>query len=235
MPNDVFSISGDISHMMGVTVLIYQLLVKRNATDFSVKTQELFLITYILRYLDVFSIYNTFYTTIAKCFYLITATCIMLSLYVPSRRVYYTINRNADSFPHIKYCLFPAVCLGMVHHHYTRTSVEDFLREISVILEPLSMIPQLHMIYHAHWKVDASVVLYTLLIWLYRTLYIVHYFYKSSIFGSNISEFYLFYACLHSLLVPATLVLHKFYPSTFADSRQINGPTIIPLLINNRN
>jgi len=59
-----FRLAGDMSHVVSILVLILRLRSSKSAVGISLKTQELFLIVFTTRYLDLFttfySIYNSF-------------------------------------------------------------------------------------------------------------------------------------------------------------------------------
>jgi ER lumen protein retaining receptor len=56
---NLFRMLGDFSHVMSIVVLLLRLRVTKNATGISIKTQELYLLVFIARYLDLFT---TFYS-----------------------------------------------------------------------------------------------------------------------------------------------------------------------------
>ena len=67
---NAFRLAGDISHLASFFFLIHRLLQKRTAQGLSLKTQELYLLVFITRYLDLFTSFHSIYNTLMKCVYI---------------------------------------------------------------------------------------------------------------------------------------------------------------------
>lgn len=52
---DIFQLIGDFLHLMAVVMLVLKILTNRNVLGLSYKTQEMFLVVFCLRYIDIFS------------------------------------------------------------------------------------------------------------------------------------------------------------------------------------
>ena len=108
------------------------------------KTQELRLIVFLARYLDLFQTFNIHYIPIVKVLYItVTAGIIIGIKYTePIKSVY---NFEQDAFPHWKYCVAPCAVLTVVTTFAT-TSSFGFVRAFkmfSFYLESVAILPQL--------------------------------------------------------------------------------------------
>ena len=60
---NLFRLAGDMCHVLSVLVLVLRLRVSKNAIGISIKTQELYLIVFITRYVDLFTTYYSMYNS----------------------------------------------------------------------------------------------------------------------------------------------------------------------------
>ena len=69
----------DLMHLLSFIIILYKLITQRNAKGVSLKTQEIYLIVFCSRYLDLLMYYvNLYNTTMKVCF--ITATLLIIYL-----------------------------------------------------------------------------------------------------------------------------------------------------------
>ena len=68
-----FRLMGDLSHLASFFFLLKTLHTKRSAAGISLKTQELYLIVFVARYLDLFTNFYSLYNSIMKIVYLIAS------------------------------------------------------------------------------------------------------------------------------------------------------------------
>ena len=74
---NLFRILGDLSHLASFFFLLKTLRAKRSAAGISLKAQELYLIVFIARYLDLFTNFYSYYNTIMKIIYIVTSGSIV--------------------------------------------------------------------------------------------------------------------------------------------------------------
>ena len=87
---DVFQLIGDFLHLVAILLLLLKILASKNVVGLSYKTQELFLVAFCLRYLDMFTIWVSLYNTLMKVFY-ISATAYIIFL-MRKKRPYCTVS-----------------------------------------------------------------------------------------------------------------------------------------------
>ena len=161
MPMNIFRLCADMSHVVAIIIILHQLVVKEHGRQFSSKTQQLFLIVFVTRYLDLFTTYYSFYNSIMKIFYLTSSVCVLKMMHLPSGNLRHKVNHRADAFHHWKYCLLPACTFAFItytlsHHNYHSYYLNLFWR-CSIALEAVALIPQLYIIYRNQWNVHISV------------------------------------------------------------------------------
>lgn len=69
----------DLLHLLSFGIILYKLLTQRNCKGVSLKTQEIYLIVFCSRYLDLFMYYISLYNTTMKVAF-ISATAIIIYL-----------------------------------------------------------------------------------------------------------------------------------------------------------
>lgn len=104
---NAFRLTGDMAHVASIVVLLYQLCVK-GAHGVSLKTQELYLIVFMTRYLDLFLVFYSFYNSIMKILYICTTLYIIYSL-----RISTTYDKELDTFQHWTCAVVPCVIIGV--------------------------------------------------------------------------------------------------------------------------
>ncbi|GIL52846.1 hypothetical protein Vafri_8612 [Volvox africanus] len=147
MPVQPFSmdsalVGGGIFHVLSRKLLLWKLLWDKNCRGISLITQELFLIIYIFRYLDLLYLYVSLANTIVKVFHLVIAlTIVLLMRYSPASKSY---DADLDTFSRgllIIPCLILAIFLNRVK------LIIEICHSFSVYLEVVALIPQFVLLY----------------------------------------------------------------------------------------
>ena len=63
---NIFRLIGDMSHLFSFFVLLYRIFSSKSVAGISLKTQELYCIIFVARYLDIFWNFISLYNTIMK-------------------------------------------------------------------------------------------------------------------------------------------------------------------------
>ena len=108
-----FRLAGDLSHVLSIVVLLLRLRVTKNAIGISIKTQELYLVVFVTRYLDLFTTFYSLYNTIMKILY-ISATAYIIYMVKGSEPFKTTYEKAHDSFLHWKFTVLPCLILAIV-------------------------------------------------------------------------------------------------------------------------
>ena len=128
----------DMLHLAAICILIYRLHKTRNCIGISCKTQELFLITFCVRYFDLFLYYISLYNTCMKIFF-ICSSMYIIYLMRYKRPYCITYDKVADEFPHFLVIL-PAA-LGLTCLVNSGWEPWEFMWSYSLWLESLAFVP----------------------------------------------------------------------------------------------
>ena len=114
---NLFRLAGDMSHVLSILVLLLRLRVTKNAVGISIKTQELYLLVFITRYLDLFTTFYSMNNTIMKILYILSTAYIVYM--VKSTEPFKTTYEKAhDSFLHWKFAALPCLLLAIITNLY---------------------------------------------------------------------------------------------------------------------
>ncbi len=108
-----FRLAGDMAHVLSILVLLLRLRVTKNAVGISVKTQELYLVVFVTRYLDLFTTFYSYYNTMMKILYIGTTSYIiyMIRKTEPFSSTY---DKAHDSFLHWKFAVLPCAIVALI-------------------------------------------------------------------------------------------------------------------------
>mmetsp|Transcript_87610 Transcript_87610/g.252994 ORF Transcript_87610/g.252994 Transcript_87610/m.252994 type:complete len:291 (-) Transcript_87610:96-968(-) len=169
---NVFRLTGDALHFAGMILGLTAVWGARSVEGFSRKTQVLYQVVYVTRYIDIFFEQQGAYLMFFKVsFNLITA--LMLAGFAQMQDTHLA---SADSC-NILAILLPTAVLALMSS--TGLGLREELWAYSEYLEPLALVPQYIMCYRAP-RVRPAAVLYVLCLGGYRCLYVCNWIYKRS-------------------------------------------------------
>ncbi|PKS06897.1 hypothetical protein jhhlp_005492 [Lomentospora prolificans] len=170
MSLNIFRVLGDFSHLLSILILLHKMTQTKSCSGISFKSQGLYLLVYVTRYLDLFwtkSVYNLifkilFISSQGYIIYLMTTT------YKPTQ------DPNTDTF-RVQYLLAGAAVLGIVFpYSYT---ILEILWAFSIWLESVAILPQLFMLQRTG-EAETITTHYLFALGLYRALYIPNWIYR---------------------------------------------------------
>jgi len=170
-------LAGDMSHMLSFLVLLFKIHGSKSAAGISLKTQELYVLVFVTRYVDLFWNHLSLYNSVMKLIFIglsITIVYIMRRG-VPQRATY---NPELDTFPH-HWLVLPCILLGIaINQDYS--SPFEMAWAFSIYLEAVAVMPQLHMV-QKHGEVENLTSHYIFLLGLYRLLYLLNWVYRHAL------------------------------------------------------
>lgn len=175
---NLFRLMGDMFHVVSIVVLLLRLQAKRNANGISIKTQELYLLVFITRYLDLFTTFYSWYNTCMKILYIAATACIiyMVRFTEPFKKEHEADTR--DGFLHWQFAVAPCAALAIVTNLIMGFNIVEMLWTFSLYLEAIAIVPQLIVL--QRWReVENLTGHYVFLLGAYRALYIVNWVYRS--------------------------------------------------------
>ena len=177
-----FRFIGDMCHLLSICVLGLRLYTVKNARGISIKTQELYLLVFCSRYLDLFTHFYSWYNSLMKVIY-ISSTAYIIYLVKETQPFKTDYERGQDSFLHWQFGVGPCAVLTVlscVYYYVTDYGVGllDSFRYFSYYLEAVAILPQLILL-HRYREVENLTSHYVAFLGAYRFLYILNWIYRS--------------------------------------------------------
>merc|ERR1712113_591529 len=175
---NVFRLLGDLSHLGAIIILLLKIWKTRSCAGISGKTQAMFALVFITRYLDLFVHFVSLYNTVMKVIYIALSigTCYLIFFKFKA-----TYDGNHDSM-RAEFLVVPA--LGLACLINTSFDVMEVLWTFSIYLEAVAILPQLFMISKTG-EAETITSHYLFMLGAYRGLYILNWifrFYTESFF-----------------------------------------------------
>lgn len=169
-----FRFIGDILHLVSMYILIIKLKKSKNCIGVSCRMQELYLIVFLCRYIDLFYTFVSVYNTVMKITFIstITYTIYLIRFKLPISQTY---NRKVDNFKSEKYLIAPCIVLGLLTCKKFRFL--EILWAFSIWLESVAIIPQLVLL-EKQREVENITSHYVITMGLYRAFYIFNWIYR---------------------------------------------------------
>ncbi|KAH8115263.1 ER lumen protein retaining receptor [Phellopilus nigrolimitatus] len=169
---NIFRFFGDLSHLASIVILLHKIQSSRSCRGISFKTQALYVVVFVARYLDLFlgewvSLYNT-----AMKLFFIGSSCYVL--YLMKKRFRPTHDPSIDTF-RVEFLAGPAFLLALVFNY--KFSVVEVLWAFSIYLEAVAILPQLFML-HRTGEAETITTHYLAALGAYRGLYIPNWIYR---------------------------------------------------------
>jgi len=176
---NIFRMAGDMCHVWSKIVLLRRLILKKNAHGISPRTQVLYLVVFVMRYLDLFTTYYSLYNSLMKIFYIASTACILGAIqYEPLRS---TCDTARDTFPHWRLLVLPSFIFATIISIIKNDGkVDELLWTFSLVLEPLAILPQLFLVFR-YREIESVTWIYEYIIFMgaYRALYILNWIYRA--------------------------------------------------------
>ncbi|CAG8479833.1 7741_t:CDS:10 [Acaulospora morrowiae] len=151
-----------------------ELILSKNISDFrriSFKTQLLYALVFLSRYLDLFTSWVSLYNTVMKIFFIASSLYV---LYLMKRKFRATYDPNLETF-RIEFLLIPCILLALIFH-YDFTFME-ISWAFSVYLEAVAILPQLFMLSRTG-EAETITTHYLFALGLYRAFYLLNWLWR---------------------------------------------------------
>jgi len=169
---NIFRFFGDLSHLASIFILLHKIQTSRSCRGISFKTQALYLLVFLTRYVDLLTgPYVSLYNTVMKIFFIGSSGYI---LYLMKIRFKPTQDSLLDTFK-LEY-LLPVVLIVSLIINYSFTPLEIFW-SFSIWLESVAILPQLFMLQRTG-EAETITTHYLAALALYRGLYIPNWIYR---------------------------------------------------------
>ena len=168
---NIFRLTGDLSHLLAVVILIFRILKIQSCAGLSGKTQVFYLLVFVTRYIDIFSNFISYYNTIMKLLFITLTFVTLYLIYSKYQKTY----ERANELPYAEILLVFCLILAIFINH--KLTFMEVLWTFSIYLESVAILPQLFMIRKTK-KADSITVYYLLLLGSYRAMYIVNWIWR---------------------------------------------------------
>uniref|UniRef100_U5EX25 ER lumen protein-retaining receptor n=1 Tax=Corethrella appendiculata TaxID=1370023 RepID=U5EX25_9DIPT len=168
---NLFRLAGDLSHLLAIIILLIKIWKTRSCAGLSGKSQILFALVYITRYLDLVTTYISLYNSFMKVIFISTSLATIYLMYSKFRATY---DKNHDSF-RIEFLIIPCVILSLVIN--SNFTVLEVLWTFSIYLESVAILPQLFLVSKTG-EAESITSHYLFALGSYRALYILNWIYR---------------------------------------------------------
>lgn len=168
---NLFRLVGDVSHLLAIAILLHKIWKTRSCAGISGKSQLMFALVFVTRYLDLVTNFVSIYNTTMKVFYIASTigTCYLIFLKFKA-----TYDGNHDSF-RVEFLVVPAAGLAcLVNHSF---NIMEVCWTFSIYLEAVAILPQLFMISKTG-EAESITSHYLFALGMYRALYILNWLYR---------------------------------------------------------
>ncbi|KAF2346590.1 ER lumen protein retaining receptor [Trinorchestia longiramus] len=168
---NIFRLGGDLAHLLAIIILLLKIWTTRSCAGISGRSQILFGMTFIARYLDIFTNFVSIYNSVMKVVYLAASFATLYLMYVKFKATY---DHNHDTF-RLEFLVLPAAGLALIINH--EFSVIEVMWTFSIYLEAVAILPQLFMVSKTG-EAESITSHYLFALGSYRALYIVNWVYR---------------------------------------------------------
>mmetsp|Transcript_32195 Transcript_32195/g.91343 ORF Transcript_32195/g.91343 Transcript_32195/m.91343 type:complete len:216 (+) Transcript_32195:235-882(+) len=170
---NIFRLAGDMTHLLSIILLLLKIQGEKSCKGISLKTQELYTLVFVCRYLDLFTSFISLYNTVMKLVFLGTSFSIIYLMRY-HKQVKATYDREQDTF-RVMFLIGPCALLALlINHEFT---FMEILWTFSIYLESVAILPQLVLLQRTS-NIDNMTGNYVFFLGTYRALYILNWIYR---------------------------------------------------------
>eukprot|EP01116_Phalansterium_solitarium_P021451 TRINITY_DN6670_c0_g1_i2.p2 TRINITY_DN6670_c0_g1~~TRINITY_DN6670_c0_g1_i2.p2 ORF type:complete len:200 (+),score=0.81 TRINITY_DN6670_c0_g1_i2:61-600(+) len=175
---NIFRMVGDLLHLVSILILLFKIRRTKNCMGISLKTQELYALVFVTRYLDLFYNFLSLYNTLMKIFYLLATFGIIYLMRFKYKASY---DKEHDNF-RVLFLIAPCAVLALLINQ--ELTFFEVLWTFSVYLEAVAILPQLFLLQRTG-EAENMTADYMFCLGMYRTFYIVNWGYRYYYEGTN--------------------------------------------------
>uniref|UniRef100_A0A7S4HZX9 ER lumen protein-retaining receptor n=2 Tax=Odontella aurita TaxID=265563 RepID=A0A7S4HZX9_9STRA len=181
MSMNAFRLCGDMSHVFSIIILLLRLRVAKNAQGISLRTNELFFVVFVTRYLDLFTTFYSLYNSGMKILYIVTTGTIIYMIRF-KEPICSTYDKAQDTFLHWRYAVAPCAVIATITHligsGFRRFELLELLWTFSIYLESIAILPQL-IVLQRYREVENLTGNFIFFMGAYRAFYILNWIWRS--------------------------------------------------------
>ncbi|CAN4105652.1 unnamed protein product [Withania somnifera] len=170
---NIFRLAGDMTHLISVLVLLLKIYATKSCSGISLKTQELYAIVFLARYLDLFTDFISLYNTVMKLVFIGSSLAIVWCMRY-HRVVRRSYDRELDTF---RYWILVVACAVLALVLHEMFNLQEVFWAFSIYLEAVAILPQLVLLQRSG-NVDNLTGQYVFFLGAYRAFYILNWIYR---------------------------------------------------------
>ena len=171
---NIYRLIADFLHLISFLILIYKLIHSKSTIGISCKTQEIYLIVFLTRYLDLLIYIVSVYNTIMKITFILV-TILIIYLIRFNKKISATYNREKeDDFPHTYLIPFALIMSFLIHSEF---DYWEMIWSFSLWLESVAIFPQINILNKKN-GVEKFTGYYILSLGSYRFFYLLSWIYS---------------------------------------------------------
>ncbi|PWA89207.1 ER lumen protein-retaining receptor A [Artemisia annua] len=170
---NIFRFCGDMFHLVSIIVLLLKIYATKSCSGISLKTQELYALVFLARYLNLFTVVISVYNTVMKVVFIVTSLAIVYCMRW-HRVVKRSYDREIDTFKY-EFLVLAAFLLALVLND--KFTFFEIFWAFSIYLEAVAILPQLVLLQRSG-NVDNLTGQYVFFLGAYRGLYILNWIYR---------------------------------------------------------
>mmetsp|Transcript_5743 Transcript_5743/g.15325 ORF Transcript_5743/g.15325 Transcript_5743/m.15325 type:complete len:219 (+) Transcript_5743:330-986(+) len=173
---NIFRLGGDLMHVVSILLLLLKIKTSKNCAGISLRTQELYLLVFFTRYLDLL-VTNPFrsplvaYNTVMKFVFIASSA---YTIFLIRKRYKQTYSAAQDTF-RVQFLIAASAVLAIVFHY--KLSPLELLWAFSIYLESVAILPQLFLLQKTG-EVENITSHYIVCLGSYRALYILNWVWR---------------------------------------------------------
>ncbi|KOS14204.1 er lumen protein retaining receptor [Malassezia pachydermatis] len=167
---NIFRLLGDLSHLASIFILIHKIVTSRSCRGISFKTQLMYTVVFLTRYLELFRPFSL-YLILMKVFFIASSVYILYLMKVEFK------TRHEADIDTIRLDLLmgiPAILALLFNYKFTFFEV---LWSYSIFLEAVAILPQMFLLQRLG-EAETITTHYIFALGAYRALYILNWIYR---------------------------------------------------------
>jgi ER lumen protein retaining receptor len=170
---NIFRFFADLSHVVSILILLQKIRTSNAVAGISFKTQALYALVFVTRYLDLFYKFHSLYNSLMKVLFITTS---IYTLHLMRNKLRAEKAASLDTFP-VQYILAGSAVLAIVFPSEFRYTPTVILWTFSLWLESVAILPQLFMLQRTGTAENLTVH-YIFALGLYRGFYVLNWIYR---------------------------------------------------------
>ncbi|CUM62973.1 uncharacterized protein PRCAT00000533001 [Priceomyces carsonii] len=168
---NIFRFFADLSHLASIFILLFSIEKNKSLNGLSLKTQTLYVLVFVTRYLDLFTHFVSLYNTSMKLFFIGSS---LYTVYIMTNKYQVSIKAHVDTFP-VKYLVGGAFLAALL----TTKSYSPLylLWTFSIWLESVAILPHFFVLQRTG-EAENITAHYLFALGIYRALYIPNWIYR---------------------------------------------------------